>query len=155
MSKTVRAAVVSALLLPFASLATHAQPLAPHAAPGSTALPSVATKTATMRHIAGLLPLDWDAKAGHLYLELPMSNGRSADLLYTESLPYGTGSNDLGLDRGQTAPGLIVHFERVGPKVLLVEPNQAFRSSSADAAEQLSVAQSFPSSCPVRLHGRG
>ena len=40
----------------------------------------------------------------------------------------------------------IVRFERTGPKVLLVQPNQAFRSTSNDAAEQLSVRQSFPES---------
>jgi hypothetical protein len=146
MTKTLRAAVAFALSLPLAATFARSQAPAPHPAPPSNAIPSVAARTAAMRHIAGLLPLDWDAKAGHLYLELPMTSGRSADLLYTESLPYGTGSNDIGLDRGQISPGLIVHFERVGPKVLLVEPNQAFRASSADPAEQLTVAQSFPSS---------
>jgi hypothetical protein len=96
-----------------------------------------------MQHMPGLLPLDWDAKTGKLYLEIPHLN---RDLLYTDSLPYGTGSNDIGLDRGQTAPGRIVRFERVGPKVLLVEPNQMFRTSSHDPAEQLAVRQSFPES---------
>ena len=111
------------------------------------ALPAIAVKTAGMTHMAGLLPLDWDGRAGKLYLEIPrMVEGRSEELLYTNSLPFGTGSNPLGLDRGQTAPGRIVRFERVGPKVLLVEPNQAFRSSAADAAERLTVRQSFPES---------
>jgi hypothetical protein len=110
--------------------------------------PTLAAKIAPMQHMPGLLPLDWDAKAGKLYLEIPYFNaaGRSQDFLYTNSLPYGTGSNDLGLDRGQTSDGLIVHFERVGPKVLLVEPNPMFRSSSQDPAEILSVRQSFPES---------
>jgi hypothetical protein len=106
-------------------------------------LPSIATRTASMQHMPGLLPLDWDAKTGKLYLEIPHLN---QDLLYTDSLPYGTGSNDIGLDRGQTAAGRIVRFERVGPKVLLVEPNQMFRTSSDDPAEQLAVRQSFPES---------
>jgi hypothetical protein len=68
------------------------------------------------------------------------------ELLYTDSLPYGTGSNDLGLDRGQTSEGRIVAFRRVGPQVLLVEPNEMFRSSARDPAEQLTVRQSFPES---------
>jgi hypothetical protein len=96
-----------------------------------------------MQHMPGLLPLDWDARTGRLYLEIPHLN---QDLLYTDSLPYGTGSNDIGLDRGQTAAGHIVRFERVGPKILLVEPNQMFRTSSDDPAEQLAVRQSFPES---------
>lgn len=103
-----------------------------------------------MQHFAGLLPLDWDAKAGKLYLEVPLAadaaHTRSLDLLYTDSLPYGTGSNDLGLDRGQTSEGRIVRFERTGPKLLLVEPNSTFRSSATDPAEQLAVLQSFPES---------
>lgn len=103
-----------------------------------------------MQHMPGLLPLDWDAKFGKLYLEVPLTGDathtRSQDLLYTDSLPYGTGSNDLGLDRGQISEGRIVHFERTGPKLLLVEPNATFRTNSADPAEQLAVLQSFPES---------
>ena len=103
-----------------------------------------------MRHMPGLLPLDWDAKAGKLYLEVPLTGNadhtRSVDLLYAESLLYGMGSNDIGLDRGQVSSGRIVHFERTGPKLLLIEPNAAFRTTSTDPAAQLAVAQSFPSS---------
>jgi hypothetical protein len=105
--------------------------------------PTIGEKTAGMTHMAGLLPLDWDAKTGKLYLEIPALN---TDLLYMHSLPYGTGSNDLGLDRGQVSEGAIVRFERIGPKVLMVEPNEAFRSSSDDKDEQLAVKQSFPES---------
>jgi hypothetical protein len=111
------------------------------------AIPTIAARTAGMTNMPGLLPLHWDPAAGKLYLEISLdANGKSADLLYTNSLPYGTGSNDLGLDRGQTSQGLIVHFERIGPKVLLVEPNERFRTSSTDPNQQLSVKQSFPSS---------
>jgi hypothetical protein len=101
-----------------------------------------------MKHLDGLLPIDWDAKSGKLYLEIPRlgPDGRSAELLYVNSLPYGTGSNDLGLDRGQITEGRVVRFERSGPKVLLVEPNLAFRASSADPDEQLAVRQSFAES---------
>ncbi len=108
--------------------------------------PTIAARTASMTNMPGLLPLHWDATAGRLYLEIPRLNaaGHSQDYLWTNSLPYGTGSNDLGLDRGQTSPGKIVRFERTGPKVLLVEPNQAFRSSATDPAEILSITQSFP-----------
>jgi hypothetical protein len=111
-------------------------------------IPTIAQKTAAMKNMPGLLPLHWDARAGKLYLEIPTldASGHSPDILYTNSLPYGTGSNDLGLDRGQTAPGRIVRFERVGPKLLLVEPNEMFRSSATDPAELLAVRQSFPES---------
>jgi hypothetical protein len=109
---------------------------------------TISTKTASMKHIDGYLPLDWDAKAGKLYLEIPHLDptGNSPDILYTHSLPYGTGSNDLGLDRGQISRGQLVHFQRTGPKVLMIEPNQRFRSTSIDPAERLAVRQSFPES---------
>jgi hypothetical protein len=106
-------------------------------------VPSIETKTAGMRHMPGFLPLHWDEKNGRLYLEIPQLN---ADMLYFDSLPYGTGSNDLGLDRGQVSAAKLVRFERFGPKILLVRPNQYFRSSAKDPAEQLAVRQSFPES---------
>lgn len=112
-------------------------------ASGAAAVQTIAARTAGMRHMEGYIPLDWDSREGRLYLEIPYLN---TDLLYTHSLPYGTGSNDLGLDRGQIDPGIIVRFERIGNKVLLVQTNQNFRSSSPDPAEQLAVRQSFPES---------
>jgi len=96
-----------------------------------------------MRHLPGFLPLHWDARNGRLYLEIPKLD---TDMLYFDSLPYGTGSNDLGLDRGQVSPAKVVRFERFGPKILLVRPNALFRSSSRDPAERLAVRQSFPES---------
>jgi len=111
---------------------------------------SLAERTKSMQHWAGLIGLDWDAKAGKLYLEVPLTGNaehtRSADLLYAESLPYGMGSNDIGLDRGQISDGRIVRFERTGPRLLLVEPNAEFRTSSSEAAAQMAVTQSFPES---------
>jgi hypothetical protein len=139
------------LLAPAATLAI--QPL--HAqAPGTAQeartpaeIPTVAKKTASMKNMPGFLPLHWDAKTGHLFLELHLdASGHSPELLYTNSLSYGTGSNDLGLDRGKTGRGIVVHFERIGPKVLMVEQNEEFRSGSHDPHETLAVTQSFPTS---------
>jgi len=122
--------------------------LAAEQAPKPAAPATITQKIAGMKHLEGFLPLDWDAKTGKLYLEIPRFNaqGRTPELLYVNSLPYGTGSNDLGLDRGQLSEGVVVRFERIGPKVLLVETNQRFRSGSTDPDEQLAVAQSFPES---------
>jgi hypothetical protein len=106
-------------------------------------MPSIDEKTSSMKPMPGLLPLYWDAAKGKLYLEIPALD---VDLLYVDSLPYGVGSNDLGLDRGQMSDAVIVRFERFGPKILLIEPNEKFRSSAADTAERLAVRQSFPES---------
>jgi hypothetical protein len=109
---------------------------------------SLEAKTAGMKHYAGFLPLDWDAKEGKLYAEVGHfdASGSTAEMLYEHSLPYGTGSNDLGLDRGQVSSGEVVRFERRGPKVLLVQTNKAFRSSAKDVDQILAVTQSFPTS---------
>ena len=124
-------------------LCSPALPAVAQSASPSGTMPSIDARTAGMRHMPGFLPLHWEAKTGKLYLEIPRLG---ADMLYFDSLPYGTGSNDLGLDRGQVSRAKIVRFERFGPKVLLVQPNQFFRSSSADSSERLAVRQSFPES---------
>ncbi|MGA2535640.1 MAG: zinc-dependent metalloprotease [Terracidiphilus sp.] len=132
-----------------ASIVTPAQNSNPPvSSSAASSPPSISVKTAGMKHLDGFLPLDWDAQTGKLYVEIPRlgRDGRSEDLLYANSLPYGTGSNDLGLDRGQIAQGRIVRFERSGPKVLLIERNMGFRASSEDTDEKLAVTQSFPES---------
>src|SRR5439155_5112946 len=58
----------------------------------------------------------------------------------------GLGSNDLGLDRGQQGAGKIVSLQRVGPRVLMVQGNENFRSSSTNPAERMSVEDSFAKS---------
>ena len=139
---TMRANLLSCVLL-LAPVAVSAQAPERTSAPPAGPTPTIAAKTAGLKHMDGFLPLDWDAKAGKLYLEIPHLD---TDILYTNSLPYGTGSNDLGLDRGQTARGTIVRFQRVGPKVLMVEPNQMFRSGSPDPILAVPVTESFPTS---------
>ena len=104
---------------------------------------TIASRTTGLKKLDGLFPLYWEAKTGKVLLEIPAFE---KDFLYLDHLPYGIGSNDLFLDRGQLGPGQVVHFMRSGNKVLLVRPNLAFRSSSADPAEQATVKQSFAES---------
>jgi hypothetical protein len=68
------------------------------------------------------------------------------ELLYQVSLPAGVGSNPIGLDRGQLGGTYVVYFERVGPKVLMIQPNYRYRALSDDEAERRAVADSFASS---------
>ena len=113
----------------------------------STAAPdapqTLAQRIAGLDRKAGFFPLDWDSKAGKLYLEIPE---KEKDFLLLDQLPYGLGSNDVGLDRGQLGQGRIVHFMRVGPKVLLIAPNLSFRSSAAEPEERIAVKESFAES---------
>ena len=105
--------------------------------------PSIEDKTAGMQRMDGFFPMYWDAAAGQLWLEIP---AMGEELLYITGLSAGVGSNDIGLDRGQGRGGRIVHFERVGPKVLMVQPNTAFRAVSDNADERRAVEEAFAKS---------
>src|SRR3954470_7617164 len=113
------------------------------AAPATAAPQTIDARTAGMTKIDGYFPLYWDERAGSLYLEIPRFD---SDFLYSTGLAAGLGSNDIGLDRGQGGQGRLVRFERVGPRVMLVQPNQSFRSSSPNVAERKSVEDSFAKS---------
>ena len=108
-----------------------------------TAPQTLSQKIAGLERKDGLFPLDWDAKEGKLYLEIPETD---KDFLLLDQLPYGLGSNDIGLDRGQLGQGRVVHFTRVGNKVLLIAPNLSYRSSATEAAERVAVTESFAES---------
>jgi hypothetical protein len=110
---------------------------------------TIAEKTLGMLAIPGYFPLSYDAKTGHIYMEI---NRWNIDFLYVESLPYGVGSNDIGLDRGQTGATRIVHFERRGPKAMLVQPNQDYRAVTDDPEERHAVEQSFAESILWGFH---
>jgi hypothetical protein len=105
--------------------------------------PAIHEFTSNMKTMDGLFPMFWDSKTGHVYLEVRKFD---QDFLFLTSLPYGLGSNDIGLDRGKLGEGNIVHFSRFGPKVLLIQPNLDYRSSSPNAAERIAVKQSFAES---------
>jgi uncharacterized protein DUF4953/uncharacterized protein DUF5117 len=101
---------------------------------------SIAAKTAGLQKIEGYVPLYWDAAAGKMLMEISRFN---TELLYQVSLPAGVGSNPLRLDRGQLGGSYVVYFERVGPKVLMIQPNQRYRALSEDESERRAVADSF------------
>src|SRR5579871_3840598 len=101
---------------------------------------SIADRLGNMQKIDGYFPLYWEERTGSLFLEIPKFD---SEFLYVTGLAAGLGSNDIGLDRGIAGGGRLVHFERVGPKVFLVQPNESFRSSSANPAERKSVEDSF------------
>jgi hypothetical protein len=116
---------------------------APATAARSGPLASIEDRTAGLRKIDGFVPLYWDERGGAMLLEI----GRlDTEMLMSTGLSAGLGSNDLGLDRGQGGQGRIVKFQRVGPRVLLVQPNQSFRSTSPNALERQAVEDSFAKS---------
>src|SRR3954470_3739227 len=89
--------------------------------------PSIEERTTGLRKIDGYFPLYWDERTGTMLLEIPRFD---TDFLFSTGLSAGLGSNDIGLDRGGGGQGRVVQFQRVGPRVMLVQGNQSFRSSS-------------------------
>jgi len=102
----------------------------------------VTRQPATDNRQPGYLPITWDESAGRLLLE-PRFN---ESMIYQTSLPAGVGSNPIGLDRGELSGTHLVHFERVGPRVLLVEENTKFRAITSDEPERRAVEDSFAQS---------
>lgn len=91
----------------------------------------------------GLLDIRTDAESGKILLQLPHL---PAEFLYVTALQSGVGSNDLGLDRGQLGRTRLVRFERFGKRVLLLEPNLAFRAISPNDLERRAVREAFAQS---------
>lgn len=91
----------------------------------------------------GFVPFYWDDRRGKIWLEISEFD---TDLLYVSYLTAGLGSNDVGLDRGQLKGERVVRFERIGPKVLLVQPHLDYRATSSNPAEQEAVREAFASS---------
>ena len=102
--------------------------------------PSIEEKTASLKKLDGFLPVYWDEAEGKLYLEIA---NFGVEMLHSNGIAAGLGSNDIGIDRGALAGSRIVMFERVGPRVLLVAPNYNFRATSDNAAEKQSVKDAF------------
>ena len=101
---------------------------------------TISSLTSGAKKIDGFVPLYWDQKSGKMWLEISRFD---EEFLYQISLPAGVGSNPIGLDRGQLGTGAVVRFERVGPRILLVQSNYRFRALSNDQAEKRAVADSF------------
>jgi hypothetical protein len=112
------------------------------APPQTTSAPAPAP-TSSIESFDGFVPLQWDPENGKLLMEITRFG---EEMIWQVSLASGVGSNPIGLDRSQLGATHIVRFERVGPRVLMVEPNYAFRAISNDPSERRTVEQSFAQS---------
>ena len=112
-------------------------------APGAVAQesrPTIAEKTAGMSPMEGFFNLFWDDDTGLLYWELDLAGG---EFLYQISMGSGLGSNPVGIDRGQLRGTHVLEAKRVGPRVLLMEPNYQFQARSDNATEVQAVRDAF------------
>ena len=136
MPRSLRALVASFLL----GMPLLAQTPGANAAGAAAWPPSISVRTLGLVKKDGLFPLYWEARTGKLYLEIPAMD---TEFIYYTSLPWGVGSNDIGLDRNQLGRERLVTFTRSGPRVLLIEKNSSFRGVTADANEARGVEESF------------
>lgn len=107
---------------------------------GGAPPPPIAERTKNLKKIDGFFPLYWDEQAGKLFVEIPKLD---TEVLYSTGMATGLGSNDIGIDRGQTTGSRIVTFERSGPRILMVQPNYQFRALTNDPAEAKTVRDAF------------
>ena len=103
-------------------------------------LPAISEKTAGMVAHEGFFTFYWDEGAGKIWLEIERLD---EGFIYVSALSAGLGSNDVGLDRNQLGRTRLVEFIRIGPKVLMVEPNPAYRATSDNPDEVKAVEDAF------------
>jgi hypothetical protein len=116
--------------------------LLPFFAQAQTVVP-ILEKTKSMKSYNGFFNFYWEESTGKMWLQIDKLD---EEILYQTSLPAGLGSNDVGLDRGIIGSTQIVKFNRVGNKVLMIQPNYSFRAVSGSLAEKRAVEQSFAQS---------
>ena len=117
-------------------------PLALLAAPDEPPA-SISQRTAGLQRHDGFIPYYWDARKGALLLEISAGKGK---FLYGSGLASGTGMIETFLDRGQPGSLGLCRFERVGPRVLLVQEQTTNRSGDPDPERTRVVEESFPTS---------
>lgn len=112
----------------------------PHA---QAAIKSINDFTQQMNHFPGYFSFYYDTENGKIYLQV---DKLKQPFLLQQSLPYGVGSNDIGLDRGQLGNTHLVQFEHFGDKVMLRALNTYYRANTSNKAEQQSIKEAFASS---------
>ena len=93
--------------------------------------------------VNGFVPYQVSNSQGKIWLEV--SEFEQPFIMFT-GLPYGIGSNDIGLDRGQMGQSRLVQFEKYGDKIFLKQLNTRYRADTNNQAERSSVEQAFASS---------
>jgi hypothetical protein len=91
----------------------------------------------------GFFDFYYDKSTDKIYLKVTQID---QEFLYVNSLSQGIGNNDIGLDRGQLGNERIVHFSKAGNKLLLIQPNLRYRSTSDNPLEKRSIKEAFAKS---------
>lgn len=103
-------------------------------------LPPIADAVANTTPMQGYFNLYWHAGSGKLYWEIDKLD---TEFLYQVSMASGLGSNPIGIDRGQLVDTFVLSAKRIGPRVLLMQPNYRYRAISDNAMERQAVEDAF------------
>jgi|TARA_B100000745_G_scaffold100654_1_gene64186 hypothetical protein len=93
-----------------------------------------------MTQMDGLFDLYWDNANGSLFWEI---SELDTEFLYQISMGSGLGSNPVGIDRGQLRGTHVLAAKRIGPRILLMEPNYGFVAQSENLSEAQAVRDAF------------
>ena len=96
--------------------------------------------------LQGFFEFSYSSEDGRIILKLNKAKDLEKEFLYVSSLSQGIGSNDIGLDRGQLGEERLVYFKKMGNKIMLIQPNLIFRSSSSNKLEKKSIEEAFAKS---------
>lgn len=105
-----------------------------------------AETSSTIKSYPGFFDFSYNEADGKILLQVNRSTQIEQSFLYINGLSAGIGSNDIGLDRGQLGNERVVHFTKMGDKLMLVQPNLDYRSTSDNVLEQASIEQAFAKS---------
>ena len=103
-------------------------------------LPTIEEATEGMEVLGGFFNLYWDDSTGSLFWEIEELD---TEFLHQVSMGSGLGSNPIGIDRGQIRGTYVLEATRVGPRVLLMEPNYRFGARSDNPTEVQAVRDAF------------
>lgn len=104
---------------------------------------TISEQTEGLDKYEGFFDFWWDDENGKIWLEIDKLD---QEFIYVNSMAAGIGSNDIGIDRSQLGDTRIVKFTRIGPKVLMIQPNYSFRATSGVPLEEKSVDEAFAQS---------
>ena len=135
-----RRATPSLLLLLASAFLGALVPLVTPMAAAQQPLPTISDKTDGAMAMEGFFNLYWDDGTGALYWELDLTTG---EFLYQISMGSGLGSNPVGIDRGQLRGTHVLEAKRIGPRVLLMQPNYRFQARSENPTEVQAVRDAF------------
>ena len=96
-------------------------------------------------HQEGFFDIYVDQTSGRILAALPTEgeDGVALSMIYATGITAGLGSNPIGLDRGAFDGGVVLHFRKVGDRIIAEQENTRYRATSGRPLEEKAVEESF------------